>query len=565
MRWAKVVIVGAVAAAGCGSGGGGSETVGTGRPAAETSTPLGGAAAETTTPPSGDVISSGPIMVVTTAHDVGQDGVPVEPALEFASGDQQITVVVLVGEAEPGMALEIAWTWLDGPDGEQSLFEHAIDVGVGDVAYSHGLASGPLAAGRYRALVSLGASTEEALFAVRPDPITFPGLASGVARAPVPEEPAPPSSGPSGAIPAPRENTTSGVCQPWVQATSLLAMTGADGCGDNEFEVTAWVGDNAPVGYGRWIGDFIKPVRADPCDLGGSDLATEPISYAVTVIAGPEVGKLFRKTGPAPEPDTTAPIAFLASQPLPGGQVSAGDTIAIEITADDNSSTDSVVTGIASVMLATDTGQQVDGWEFEGPVACDKERLRRVVHLEYEVPENPPELVKLIATVSDYQGHETTLEATYPTVGLWTGYMDVVGGTLTAITIGGASVRCTTGWEFKVVVFAPTSGELYGYAEGNAVTPHQCDQPYEPYDSPAENLGITGTMTPETITLRFEYRSGGSYGISMFYKPPFPEIVLTRSANLAYGDINLSVTTPIPNNSFTEDLTGRIDLGCDEC
>ena len=561
MRWARLAIVGAVAAAGCSSGGGGSETGETARPTAET----GSTTAETGTPPGGDVIDSGPIMVVATAHDVGQDGVPVEPALEFGSSDEQITVVVLVGEVEPGAALEVAWTWLDGPDGEQSLFEHQIDVRVGDAAYSRGVASGPLAAGRYRATVSLGASTEEAVFAVRPDPITFPELTSSFARAPDPEEPAPPSSGPSGTIPAPRENTTSGACQPWVQATSLLAMTGADGCGDNEFEVTAWVGDNPPVGYGRWIGDFIKPVRADPCDLGGSDLETEPISYAVTVIAGPEVGKLFRKTGPAPEPDTNVPMAFLASQPLPGAQVSAGDVIAIEITADDNSSADSIVTGIASVTLATDTGQQVDGWDYEGPVACDKTRLRRVVHLEYEVPENPPEVVKLVATVSDYQGNETTLELTYPTVGLWTGYMDVVGGTLTAITIGGDSVRCTTGWEFKVVVFAPTSGELSGYAEGNAETPHQCDHPYAPFDSPVENLGITGTITPENITLRFGYRSGGSYGISMFYKPPFPEIVLTRSGNLAYGDINLSVTTETPNNSFTEDLTGRIDLACDEC
>lgn len=561
MRWANVAIVVALAAAGCSSGGGVSETGETGAPTAETGTP----AVDTGPPPGGDGIDSGPIMVVATAHDVGADGAPVDPALEFASDDEQITVVVLVGEVEPGVPLEVAWTWLDGPDGEQPLFEHDIDVGVGDAAYSQGVASAPLAAGRYRATVSLGASTEEALFAVRHDPITFPGLASGFVRVPVPEEPAPPSSGPSGAIPAPRENATGGACQPWVQATSLLAMTGADRCGDNEFEVTAWVGGNSPVGFGRWIGDFIKPVRADPCDLGGSDLETEPISYAVTVIAGPEAGKLFRKTGPAPEPDTTAPMAFLGSEPTPGGQVSAGDVIAIEITADDNSSVDSIVTGIASVMLTTDTGQQVDGWEFEGPVACDKGRLRRVVRLEHEVPENPPELVKLVATVRDYQGNETKLEATYPTVGLWTGYMDVVGATTTAITIDHGPVRCTTGWEFRVVVTAPASGELSGYAEGNATTPHQCDAPYAPFDSPPENLGITGTMTPENITLRFEYRSGGSYGISMLYKPPVPEIVLTRSGNLAYGDISLSVTTPIPNNTFTEDLTGRIDLGCDEC
>lgn len=561
MRWAKLAIVGAVAAAGCSSGGGGSESGETARPTADTGSKI----AETRTPPGGDVIDSGPILVVATAHDVGQDGVPVDPALEFGSSDEQITVVVLVGDVEPGVALHVAWTWLDGPDGEQSLFEHAIDVGVGDVAYSRGIASGPLAAGRYRATVSLGESTEATVFAVRPDPITFPELTSGFARAPDPEAPAPPSSGPSGTIPAPRENTVSGTCQPWVQATSLLAMTGADRCGDNEFEVTAWVGDNSPVGYGRWIGDFIKPVRADPCDLGGSDLETEPISYAVTVIAGPEVGKLFRKTGPAPEPDTNAPMAFVGSEPTPGAQVSAGDVIAIEITADDQSAGDSVVTGIASVMLTTDTGQQVDGWEFEGPVACDKSRLRRVVRLEYEVPENPSELVKLVATVSDYQGNETTLEATYPTVGLWTGYMDVVGGTLTAITIGGDSVRCTTGWEFRVVVFAPTSGELYGYAERIGGTPESCDHPFTPIDSTVSSLGVSGTITPDDITLRFEHRDGDGYGISMLYKPPLPEIALTRSGNLAYGDINLSVTTQIPNNTFTEDLTGRIDLVCDEC
>ena len=554
MRWAHVGLVVALTVGACSSGDGGSENVET---SAQTAT--------TTSSTEGDAIDSGPILSVVSAHDVDEHGAAVDPALEFASDVALISMVALVGEVELGAPLEVAWTWLDGPDGEQPLFEHQIDVSTGDIAYSHGIASGPLAAGRYRASLSVGGSTTEMLFAVRPEPITFPSLASGFVRRAPSAEPAPPSSGPSGTIPAPREDTTGAACQPWVQANSMLAMTGADRCGDNEFEVTAWVGDGPPRGYGRWIGDFIKPVRADPCDLGGSDLATEPISYAVAVIAGPEVGKLFRKAGPPPGSDTDAPMAFLSSQPLPGAQVSAGDTIIIEITADDGVSVDSIVTGIASVTLATGTGQQVDGWEFEGPVACDKARLRRVVRFEYLVPENAPELVTLVATILDYEGHETTLEASYPTVGLWTGYMDVVGTTRTEITIDHGPVQCTTGWEFKVVFFAPPSGELYGYAEGIPQAPHQCDAPFAPVDLPVINVDITGTMERDRVILRFGYKSGDWYGINLLYRPPVPEITLTRSRTLAYGEVDVSVTTAVPNNTLTETLKGRIDVGCDKC
>ena len=333
---------------------------------------------------------------------------------------------------------------------------------------------------------------------------------------------------------------------------------------DNLLEVTAWVGGNSPLGLGQARGDFIKPVQADPCDLGGSDLETEPVSYAVTVISGPDEGELFSAQGPAPEPDTHAPMAFLASQPLPGAQVNVGDTIAVEITADDKASVDSVISGIASVTLATD-GHEVDGLEFTGPEACDKSRLRRVVQLEYVVPENPPELVTLVATVRDYEGHETTVQASYPTVSLWTGYMDVVGSSVTEITINHGPVRCTSGWEFRVVFFARSSGELYGYADGIATAPLECDAPFAPQDLPATRLGISGTMTPDAITLRFEYQSGGWSGIAVLYKPPIPDVIVPRSGTQAFGEIDLTLVTEVPNNSFTENVTGRIDLGCDEC
>ena len=329
---------------------------------------------------------------------------PVDPALEFAPDVPQISVLVRVGEVEPDASLQVAWTWLDGPDGEQPLFEHQIDVASGDAAYSHGVASGPLAAGRYRADVTLGPSTTGALFAVRYTPIVFPEAVAGFARQESTEEPAPPTRGPSGRIPTQHDYGSVAVCTPWVYFSSLLAMTGADGCGDavgdddNLLEVTAWVGGNAPLGLGQARGDFIKPVQADPCDLGGSDLETEPVSYAVTVISGPDEGEQFSEQGPAPEPDTHAPMAFLASQPLPGTQVNVGDTIVVTITADDKSSIDSVISWIASVTLTTD-GREVDGLEFTGPDACDKSRLRRVVQLEYVVPDNPPELVTLVATV----------------------------------------------------------------------------------------------------------------------------------------------------------------------
>lgn len=558
MQWAMAGIVMVLATTACSSGDGGSGT-------SQTSTQTSGSTVDSDPV----TVDSDPVMLVISAHDVDQNGVPVDPALEFAADVTQISVIVLVGEVEPDGPLKVAWTWLDGPDGERPLFEHQIDVAIGDIAYSHGTAIGPVAPGRYRTNVTIGTWMTETVFAVRPTPIEFPDVRSGFALPQQSGEPAPPTRGPSGTIPAPSEEAASGVCQPWVQITSLLAMTGANGCGDNEFEVTAAVGGHSPVGYGRWIGDFIKPVRADPCDLGGSDLDIAPVSYAVTTIAGPDAGKLFRKTGPAPESDTSPPLGYLATQPLPGSQVSAGDLIAIEITADDGAPLDSIVTGIASVELATDTGQQIDGWEFEGPVACDKSRLRRVVQLEYQVPENPPELVTLIATIRDYQGQQTTLEVSYPTVGLWTGYMDVTGDNTVDLSpntfITGVSVsRCAADWEFRIVVFAPTTGAVYGYADG-IPQPPECDDLHGYNEPLVTRLGITGTITPDALTIRFEYKDGGWYGISVLYMNPIPDITLTRVANVAYAELDLSASMQFPDYVVIDTLKGRIDLGCDRC
>jgi hypothetical protein len=254
-------------------------------------------------------------------------------------------------------------------------------------------------------------------------------------------------------------------------------------------------------------------------------------------------------------------MAFWSSEPSPGEQVSEGDVIAIEITADDRSTSEAIATGIMEVLLATDTGQQIDGWEFDfPPVACDKDRLRRVVRLEYQVPPSPPDLVQLVATVRDYAGHEVKVDASYPTVGLWTGYMDVIGGN--TIDTTATSWRCTTPWDFRVVLFAPASGDVYGYAEGVPGT-QQCTIPVDAYPQ-LTRLGVTGTLTPDNLTLRFQYQSGGWYGLSLLYLPPAYELVLTRNGKLAYSDISLS-HTEVGDYTDTHDLNGRIDLGCDAC
>ena len=68
-------------------------------------------------------------------------------------------------------------------------------------------------------------------------------------------------------------------------------------------------------------------------------------------------------------------------------------------------------------------------------------------------------------------------------------------------------------------------------------------------------LGITGTMTPDLLTLGFEYQSGGWYGILLLYLPPSYDLALTRSGTQAYGDINLS-HTEVGDFTDTHDLTG---------
>ncbi len=336
----------------------------------------------------------------------------------------------------------------------------------------------------------------------------------------------------------------------------MFAMTGADRCGDNEFEVTAWAGDNPPVGYGRWIGDFIKRVRADPCDLGGSDLATEPISYAVTAIAGTDVGKLASGTGPAPEPDTNTPLAFLASQPLPGGQVRAGNVIAIEITADDGSSVDSVVTGIASVMLTPDTGAQVDGWEFEGPVACDKSRLRRVAQLEYEVPRKSARadqtrrhrqrLPRKRNHTRSHLPHRRAVDRLHGhRRGDYDRDHDQPGPGSMHDRLGVQSRRFCT----------PVGRTLWLCRRDRRNTPQ--------LRRPRRAEGFTGDKSrhhrhedarEHHASLRVpERRSVRNLDA---VHAPVAEIALTRSGNLAYGDINVSVTTEVPNNSITQDVSG---------
>ncbi len=571
MRLGKLGIVLVLASAACSSGTAGSDSSGSSIQSGADATDSDATGTQTGI----ETIYPGPILFAVTAHDVDERGVPVDPALEFAPDVAQVSVVVLIGDVEAGTRLEVGWTWLDGPDGEQPLFGHELDVDGGAVAFSHGIATGPLAAGRYRASVSVGGSTEDVLFAVRPTPIAFPELVSNFARAPELEDPFPPSSGPHGTIPSPHDYAASANCLPWVYLSSLLAMTGANGCGDavgdddNLLEVTAWVGGNAPVGLGQARGDFVKPVRADPCDLGGSDLETEPVSYAVTVISGPDEGQVFSEQGPAPEPDTHAPMAFLSSQPSPGAQVNVGDTIVVEITADDKASVDSVISGIASVTLTTD-GHEVDGLEFTGPVACDKDRLRRVIQLEYVVPENPPEVVTLVAAVRDYEGQQATVQASYPTVSLWTGYMDIASSYVVEKTLDGSGfrpVRCTLDREFRVVFFAPSSGDLYGYADGVTTSALECDAPGDLPDLPATRMSISGSMTPEAITLRFEPPNGGWAGIAVLYTTPVPDVIVPRSGVAqAFGEIDLTLVTETANdNSFTQTVTGRIDLGCDEC
>jgi hypothetical protein len=115
------------------------------------------------------------------------------------------------------------------------------------------------------------------------------------------------------------------------------------------------------------------------------------------------------------------------------------------------------------------------------------------------------------------------------------------------------------------VCFAPSAGELYGYADGITTAPHECDAPFAPLDVPATRLGISGTMTPEAITLRFGYQSGGWSGIAVLYKPPVPDVIVPRSGTQAFGDIDLILVTEVPDNTFTESVSGRIDLGGDEC
>ncbi len=206
-------------------------------------------------------------------------------------------------------------------------------------------------------------------------------------------------------------------------------------------------------------GTSSSPCLADPCDLGGSDLDTTPVSYAVSVIAGPDVGKLFRKIGPAPNPDTqrTIRVPRQCTRSRCVGQRRGHDRVRDHCRR-------------SNIRRLDLDGDRVGGTDDRGRPGGRWVRVHRARRVRQGSaaashsprvcdPAGPTGAGQARGPRPRLSGNETTIAAAYPTVGLWTGYMDVTGGNSIIVPDAPEGVsRCDT----RVGVQDRASRTLFG-------------------------------------------------------------------------------------------------------
>ena len=118
--------------------------------------------------------------------------------------------------------------------------------------------------------------------------------------------------------------------------------------------------------------------------------------------------------------DRTPPKLDTDSVPRKGSKVKAGDKITVTMVARDDA--DRWQTGIKTIQLVAESedGRFVASENYE---ACAEPKEKRVV-ATYEVPANPPPIVRLTALAEDHAGLMDTDAAEFPTQGDWYGRIE---------------------------------------------------------------------------------------------------------------------------------------------
>jgi hypothetical protein len=272
--------------------------------------------------------------------------------------------------------------------------------------------------------------------------------------------------------------------------------------------------------------------------------------------------------------DTDGPKLKTNSVPKKGTKVKTGDKIKVTINASERfeDGHKSWPTGVRSIQLLADDGKVDDKDYGMRPPPCE----RRTEVMTYIVPSNPPPIVHLHALAEDAVDNQSSEDAEFPTVDMWTGTMH----SETKADYGGAGVCTGESWDFELRLLAGRDGEFAGKATGHLVSMPKCRGKGFESSNWAASQGktvaydITGRLAGQKFDLRFamtNFDAGkGDLGLMDYslglvrYGRPYPTIVVPlTSATTAQG--NTSTRIKVQLNDFFASGSHTVSLKCADC
>jgi hypothetical protein len=236
-------------------------------------------------------------------------------------------------------------------------------------------------------------------------------------------------------------------------------------------------------------------------------------------------------------PDREKPILHTSSVPPKGRKVKARDTITVTMLARDDATT--WQTGIQRIQLIA-VGDALVGARDYPPVIrpnCEGRPEPRTLVLTYEVPRNPPPVVRLRAIAEDFAGNIDTDIAEFPIA-------DWYGTIKKTVTGGGHNHTINIDYAFEI----ERSGTIKGRASAKIATEEgqvpACTMlwTYSPseFDIPlrgrrnGENFELT--LEPGTLTATLRTNCSGSQGSNTFPSHLNPAVHAETKYSIAARD-----------------------------
>ena len=493
-------------------------------------------------------VVEGPIAGLLVASSFDERGFAVDPTFTFTPDQEQMTVVVYAGEIT-GSPIDITWYRVGEEDQEEELFNHSLEIGSLETAYSTGVNPGTLASGTYRARVDLEGTTRT---------IEWDVAEEGETAAAEAAEGQPPVPGPSGVAagrstrddePDPNEKGTEDCAlylYPDGETTDSSAhlvdpFAGSECTDPDGREVTVgWsvltangylsVGDTSKANSGKYL-------MLDPCSLslvGGSDLPGASVRFlgSATATGGSRNSAVGNWTITLGD-DTLAPRIKVNSSVHSGSRVKTGDEINFDVTARELRTGGPWQTGVYQLQVTGPDGLiEEDTDPSRLPKPCGQKKWTRAVQGTYKVPSNPPPIIELCAVAEDFAGNFKNNCGTFYTGEVWEGTM-----------LSAASFRiplhgtCSSEFETILRLIVAPDGSVSGEGRAVVVKPQSCPFPRDASSPRSVTMRVEGAafedrfeiqLFPVSISPPTNYDIAG-FGANLGPPPPPQTIPITAS------------------------------------